>query len=211
MVYRKTGIGPLSIFKLYYKVQSLYKPNHFSNFIWKTAKQIKDKSIEISIEQFLNKNRYINFNDNIGEINEYFSYCFTNNYPIYFNNLGQHIESWKKYKMKGSKVELQYLFANKVISYLKENGISFKQYLALQKRYVPLIIQHYIADKEIPFEVILYLKALDRCDIDNKKLKMLLHKEYIEMKVHEQRLVKLKSIIQSELEKILEWEKNNGK
>lgn len=203
---RKVGITPLTIFKLYYKVLSIYKNSEYAKFLPYTVKQIKDPGIELQITGFLNKYRYVVFNDSMTEIENYFKYCFANDYSIYFNNLGAYIGQWSKDKLSDKGFEVKYVFSDKIIKYLKQYNISIKQYLEPQKKYIPRILQHYIANKEVPFEVILYLKILDRCDIDKKRLKMLLHTEFMQMKEFETKLPKLENHIKEELRRVVEWD-----
>ena len=212
MVRRKQCIlNPLSVFKIYYKIQSIYAPKEYSVFIWKKTKEIKNTDVINNLEYFLDKYRYSIFEDSITKVEEYFTFCFMNNHSIYFNNLGDYISEWKKEKLENNSQEIKYLFANQIIDFLKSRRISFKQYLLKQKGYIPIILQHYLATKEIPFEVALYLKSLDKCDIDKKKMKVLFSKEYYEILKYEKRTEQLKTLIESELKKILEWEKSLDK
>lgn len=203
---RKRGIVPLSVFRIYYKVLSKYSSTPYYYQLSQKAKEIK-KSIEISIEKFLTKHQYNTFNDSLTEIENYFEFCISKNYEIYFHNLDLYIEKWKKSNICESSEEIKYVFASKIQHFLKIHNISFKDYIKKHEKYIPPILQHYIASYEIPFEVILYLKILDKCDIDKKKLRMLLHKEFTEMSEYNRRLKKLKPLIESELRRVLLWEK----
>lgn len=200
---RKQSIGALGIFKLYYKVLSQYKSGDSAYFISIKATKISDLSVENAINGFLSQHRFT-FDDSVKQIEDYFNFCFSNNFPIYFFNLDNFIEEWKKHKLTDVKSELKYLFAEKIRAYLQENNLSFKEYISPQKRYIPKILQHYITSKEIPFEIIIYMRILDKCDIDKRKLKILLHREFVKMKEYEERLKKLKPLIDSELKKVVD-------
>ena len=207
MVKRKQGISAVSVFCLYYKTSSQYSPSDYSHFAWKRTKEIKDKNVERQIEIFLSNYKEAIFSNSLSEIEDYFQYCFLNKKQLYFFNLSEHIESWKKHEIKNPKDELKYVFADKVINYLEENNLDFLNYLKCQKNYIPKILQHYLAIKEIPFEVLLYLKIFDKCQLDKRKLKMMLSKEFYDMKDYEKKLERLKPLISNELKKILEWSK----
>ena len=116
MMYRKQGITALSIFKLYYKILSIYKPNNFSDYVWKRTKEIQNKQIEYQIENFL-KDKFSVFNDSLSEIEDYFKYCFTKEHTIYFPNLGQYIPIWQKDRVKGHYVNERYRFADIIIKH----------------------------------------------------------------------------------------------
>lgn len=206
MVRKQSKFNTISIFRLYYKVKGKYNPNDYANFLARNAKKINDINVIKQIDSFIEINKYTNFNS-ILEIEEYFTFCFMKNLPLYFFNLNQYIDDWKKYKLTDTKQELKYIFSDKIIDYLKKHKLTFKEYLKPQKGYIPRILQHYLMNKEIPFEVILYLKVLDHCELDKKKLKLLLSSEIYEMNLYEKRLERLIPLIQSELKIILGREK----
>lgn len=199
---RKSGIGPVSIYKIYYKVLSKYKDIPYGfKLAYKTTK-IDEKYSEL-IGKFWDEYGEEKFNKQLTQVEDYFEFCFEQSYSIYFHNLGQYIDLWKKDRLTDSSSETKYLFAQKVLTYLKERNLTFKQYIEKQKNYIPIMLQHYLSSKEIPFEVILYLKVLDRVDMDKKKLKILLHREFIEMEKYKARAKKLNTLFEGEIKRII--------
>jgi len=206
MVRRKVGITTLSIFKLYHKVLATYEEVEYAMFLAYKAKKINDKRVERAIQSFLSNHLTESFNNSLVKIEKYFSYCFENNKNLYFFNLGAFVEEWKKFNASGNRISTKFLFFNTICTYLKDNNISIEEYIKKRKNYIPVILQHYIATKNIPFELLITLKILEKCDIDKNKLKMLIKNEIYNMDTYIQNEKKLHNTLIQEFSKVLKWE-----
>lgn len=199
---RQSGIGSVSIYKIYYKVLSKYKDVPYGfKLAYKTTK-IDEKYSEL-IGKFWDEHSKEGFQNKLTEVESYFEFCFEHDYSIYFHNLGQYIDLWKTDRLTDSSSETKYLFAQRVLTYLKDRNLTFKQYIEKQKNYIPIMLQHYLSSKDIPFEAILYLKILERVDMDKKKLRILLHREFIEMEKYKARTKKLNTLFEGEIRRII--------
>jgi hypothetical protein len=200
---RKIGITPVSVFRVYYKSTSKYKPKDYSIYVAYKTKKIGDKAIEKQIEHFLEKNRYEIFNNSLSKIENYFDFCFSNNKELYFYNLSEYIKDWQQYNLEGQLYEQEIKFADEVFQYLLTFNLTFETYITCNKNKLPVIIQHYISTRKIPFELLLYLNILEDCKYNKKRLKVLLAREYVDMKKHKSNLKKLEPLLKEELEILL--------
>lgn len=199
-----SSLNTLSVFKTYYKVLGKYYPE--KSFPLSKVIKIRNPLIEKQIELFLEQYKYSAFSDRLSELEDYTDFCIRKKYAIYFHNYDVWIEEWKKERLHTTKDELKYLCSEKIQRYLRDNSITFKEYIEKKKFYIPIILQHYLVTKELPFELILFLKIIEKCDINKKKLKVMLYREFMELHIYEKRLEKLKELFMGEIKKILEHE-----
>lgn len=190
--YRKQTVSPLYVYNIFNNVYFQYFENHNVRH----ARKI-DPNVETYIASFISNNFY-KFHSSISIFEDYLRWVFQQHGRVSIRMIHSFVDEWEK-----SNTNEVIPFSAEVVKYLRDNYISFEEYIAVQKSYFPTILQHYIADKSIPFELILYLGILDKVEKKNRAtLKMLLSKEYYDMKKHEEKLNANKLFIEHELKNV---------
>jgi len=128
---------------------------------------------------------------------EYVIYCFRTGGFIPLFHLHKYIDSWEREKS----IILTSVFATNIISYMERNYIkTWGYYITNPKNYYAPVIQQYIAFRDVPFELLLYLNVLNtvekKCD---NLLKTLLVKEYREIDNFQKRVNNNKLFIANEI------------
>lgn len=189
---RKKVPNPLRIYNLFNQIYYRY----FSNINIRSGKQIKSISTEEYLTFFV-ENHYKKLKT-FDNIKNYILWVFKEKGKIPITHIHLYIDDWLNHESD----DIMY-FADAVSGYLRDNDMTLKEYLAPVPRYYPHIIQHYIGQKTIPFEFILYTKVIDK--IPKKQLnllKVLLSDEFYDMDMHVKRMKKRKGYLSAEVERL---------
>ena len=189
---RKKVPNPLRVYNLFNQIYYRY----FSDINIRSGKQIKSVTTKDYLTFFVeNHFKKINTFDNL---KHYILWTFKEKGKFPINHLHLYIEEWLRHESD----DIIY-FADAISAYLRNNDLTIKEYLAPVPRYYPHIIQHYIGQKNIPFEFILYTKVIDK--IPKKQLtllKVLLSDEFYDMDTHIKRMKKGKGYLSAEVERL---------
>lgn len=189
---RKKVLSPLRVYNLFNQIYYRY----FSDIRIRSGKQIKSITIEEYLTFFV-ENHYKKIKTFDG-LKHYILWMFKEKGKLPINHLHRYIDEWLKHESD----DIIY-FADAVSAYLRANDMTLKEYLAPVYRYYPHIIQHYIGQKNIPFEFILYTKVMDK--IPKKQLtllKVLLTDEFYELDMYRDRMKKRKGYLKAEVERL---------
>lgn len=192
--YHKQVPSPLYLYNTYNK---LYRQYFYNQFI-RSGKKINNPHAERYLKNFTSN--YWNQIKTFDRYQKYVMWCFQEHGKIAIMSIHKYIDGWKESESTDMNP-----FANKMAKYIRDHKIkSWKEYIAPKKHSYPYIIQHYIGNKEFPYEAILYLKVVDHIDRNKMKIfKALLAKEIYNKKQHEKRLEENKVFIQNEIERIV--------
>lgn len=186
---RKKIPSSLLVYNIFNKISQRY----FSNIFIRSAKRIKNEGTEKYINFFI-ATHYGNF-QNFNELKRYILWLFQEKGKVHLNVLHIYIEEWKQFS--SGKVSS---FASEISQYMSNENLAWSEYIAISNFTYPPIIQQYVGEKNIPFEVIVYLRILDKMRGAPKNLvQTLLHKEIYNMKDHKKSVVKNKKFISNEL------------
>ena len=190
--YRKKIPNPLRIYNLFNQIYYRY----FSDINIRSGKQIKSIHTKEYLTFFV-ENHYKKLKT-FDAIKHYILWAFKEKGKFPINHLHIYIDEWLKHESD----DIIY-FADAISAYLRNNDLTFKEYLSPVPRYYPHIIQHYIGQKNIPFEFILYTKVMDK--IPKKQLtllKVLLSDEFYELGMYKERMKKRKGYLSAEVERL---------
>ena len=168
---RKQVHSPLYIYNLFNRTYFKYFHGHPVS----SAKAITDDRVRCYIERFIGDD-YAKLDKSETRLEEYLLWLFSRNgkQPIVMMHVG--IDAYlKEIKTTGEVTS----FSHIIKKYMRENKIeTWSDYIEPKYGFYPKIIQHYMKDKSIPFEFILYLGVIDRLpDRQKKSIKALLRKE----------------------------------
>lgn len=190
--YRKITISPIYIYNIFLNTYYRYFENRYNR---------QTKKIEESLESFLKwfiSTYYYKFKEDKEEFENYLFWIFQTYGKISIRQIHKYIELWEK-----SKSLEEEPFSLKISKYLRDNYITWNNYIKPKKGYFPIILQHYISDRNFPFELLLYLNILDKVENKNKNiLKMLISKELYDIKKYKIKAEANEKFIQNEIENI---------
>ena len=191
---RKKVPSPLRVYNLFNRIYYRY----FSDIDIRGGKNIKSISVETYLSSFITK--HYHKIKTIDDLKQYILWVFRENGKIPITHLHHYIDGWKKDQSGDIK-----MFAESVVNYLKSNKMTLGEYVAPVRQYFPHIIQHYVGQKAIPFEFVIYTKAIQNVDKKNlDMLKVLLKDEFSEMDKHIKNAKKNKNFIKIEVTRIKE-------
>ena len=150
-----------------------------------------------------------NFTDNhfsklsfsIDKYEKYLLWLFSKYGKLPMLSAFSHIEEYLKEEEK--KLDIV-PFSVIITKYIRDEKIgSWKEYLLPQNGFYPKIVQHYMRDKSFPFELILFLKIMDRVpDRQKKMLKTIFRSEMYNLKEKLDLVEKNKGFFTEEIKKI---------
>lgn len=188
---RKQIPSPVLVYNIFNQIHMRY----FSNTFIRGGKIIKNAGTEKYLTFFV-ENHYRDFRD-LKDLKHYILWMFQEKGRVPINVLHRYIGEWKK----RSVVDMS-TFAVEVAQYINENGLSWASYIATREYSYPHIIEHYIGQQNIPFELIVHLRIPEKVN-DAKKmlLRGLLNKEFYDMARYVEKAEKNKNFIAREIER----------
>ena len=154
------------------------------------------------LQNFIDNN-FDKLSFSIDKYEKYLLWLFSKYGKLPIQSAFGHLEEYLKEEEK--KLDIS-PFSGIITKYIREEKINnWKEYLLSQGNFYPKIIQHYMRDKNFPFEFILFLKILDRVpDRQKKMLKTIFRNEMYNMKEKLNLVDKNKYFFAEELKKINE-------
>lgn len=188
----------LSVFNIFNRTYYHYFYGHFT----KHAKHIHNEHVERIVEDFI-ENHFNKLNYSLIRFEEFLLWLFSKYGKLPLATISGKIEEYLKEEINSNEIKS---FAIKILKYMRDNKIqTLHDYILPIDGFYPKIIQHYIKDKDIPFEVLLYLKIFDRISKEQKKtVKSLFRKEMYNINERMIVMEKNKGFITEELKKVMD-------
>jgi hypothetical protein len=195
---RKQVPSKLSIFNTFNNTYF----NYFYGHLVKHAKHINNSNTESILDSFT-ENHFYKLDYSLIRFESFLLWLFSKYGKLPLVTIFGHIDEFLK--EKDSKKTIQ-SFSINMSKYMRDNNISnWKDYILSKDGFYPKIIQHYMKDKNIPFEVLLFLKVFDNIPQQQKKsVKSLFRKEMYTLGERIELMNKNKTFIINELRKVME-------
>ena len=162
--------------------------------------------IDIQPHNFLQNfidNNYHKLSYSIDKYENYLLWLFSKYGKLPIISAFSHIDEYLKIEEK--KLDIS-PFSVIISKYIRDEKIkSWKEYILPKGNFYPKIIQHYMRDKNFPFEFILFMKVIDRVpDKQKKMMKTLFRNEMYNLKEKMELVEKNKHFLTEEVKKINE-------
>jgi len=167
-----------SALQVYNKFMVVYF-KYFHGHAIKPGKHIPEQFV-YSLDAFVQK-EFEKLECDLKKFEAYLIWVFSTHGSKYITDIPRYIDDYLKDQNKSANLKP---FSVQMSKYIRDNKVkSWEEYTSTKGTGYPIIIQHYLKDRDFPFEFLLFLKVFDKIpDLQKKMLKSVFGKEMYNLK-----------------------------